>query len=156
MYFIYVYKYIFLSDMQDVTHDTWQRTRDVSHGTHREWWTLSHNCRYLAPLRIFFDKPLFLSWNFERRCTCPHLSRVRCQMSGVTCQVSHVTCHISFLFYFPDKLVKLVVGGSVINGKTLHWINFQSPVSFLQYMVLLHVAFCYKEGSVWADTKQWK
>ena len=47
------------------------------------------------------------------------VSGVRCHMSGVACQVSGVTCHMShfilFLFLFY-KVVKLVVGGSVING----------------------------------------
>ena len=48
-----------------------------------------------------------------------HVSCVTCHMSRGTCHVAHVTCHVSlfFLIYFLlDKLVKLVVGGSVING----------------------------------------
>ena len=36
-------------------------------------------------------------------------------MSRVTCHVSHVTCNVS-LFFFLDKVVKLIGGGSVING----------------------------------------
>ena len=36
---------------------------------------------------------------------------------SVRCQVSQVTSHLFFLFFiFPDKLVELVGGGSVING----------------------------------------
>ena len=61
------------------------------------------------------------------------MSHVTCHMSGVTCQVSYVrfhmsgvTCQVShfflllffFLLFFPDKLVKLVGEGSVINGAT--------------------------------------
>ena len=46
---------------------------------------------------------------------------VTCHMSHVTCDVSHVMCHVSnvilfYLFYFFDKVVKLIFGGSVING----------------------------------------
>ena len=44
-----------------------------------------------------------------------------CHMSCVTCDMSPVTCHMSnfFLFYFfLDKVVKLVWGGSVINRPT--------------------------------------
>ena len=40
------------------------------------------------------------------------MSHVMCQMSCVTCHMSHVTC------FFLDKVVKLVRGGSVINGAT--------------------------------------
>ena len=47
------------------------------------------------------------------------------QMSCVKYHVSHVTCHMSYVqrrnflyIYFPDKVVKLVGGGSVINGAT--------------------------------------
>ena len=36
-------------------------------------------------------------------------------VSPVTCHVSHVICHMSHIFFFY-KLVKLVGGGSVING----------------------------------------
>ena len=40
------------------------------------------------------------------------------QMSRVTCHVSHVTCHppYFFFFFFLYKVVKLIDGGSVING----------------------------------------
>ena len=46
--------------------------------------------------------------------TC-HMSCVMCHMSRVTCYMSHVTCHF-FLLLFLDKVVKLIGGGSVING----------------------------------------
>ena len=64
------------------------------------------------------------------------MSCVTCHVSHITCHVSHVTCHILFLFYFLDKVVKLIGGGSFINGaypvlffscsnakrlKTFHW-----------------------------------
>ena len=54
-----------------------------------------------------------------RECLPPqNMSRVMCHMSHVTCHVSRVTCHIShFIFlFFLDKVVKFIVGGSVING----------------------------------------
>ena len=50
-----------------------------------------------------------------------HVSCVTCHMSRVTCHVSHVTCHMSHLFiffFFPDKVVELIGGRSVINGAT--------------------------------------
>ena len=39
-------------------------------------------------------------------------------MSPVTCHMSHVTCHRSHVCFFwgVGKVVKLVIGGSVING----------------------------------------
>ena len=43
--------------------------------------------------------------------TPPNMSRVMCHVSHVTCHMSHV-----FLFVFLDKVVKLIGGGSVING----------------------------------------
>ena len=40
-----------------------------------------------------------------------------CHVSRVTCHVSHVTCHmLFFLVGGGDKVVKLIGGGSVING----------------------------------------
>ena len=41
---------------------------------------------------------------------------VTCHM----CHMSHVTCHGSFVnfFFFSDKMVELVGGGSVIKGPT--------------------------------------
>ena len=45
------------------------------------------------------------------------VSHVTCHMSRVTCCVSPITCHMSSVrFFFLDKVVKLVRGGSVING----------------------------------------
>ena len=43
---------------------------------------------------------------------------VTCHMPHVTCHVSHVTCHVSHVTcnFFFDKPVKLIGGGSVING----------------------------------------
>ena len=49
------------------------------------------------------------------RVTC-HVSHVTCHMSHVTCQVSHVTIYLFYVFIFLE--VKLVGGGSVINGAT--------------------------------------
>ena len=50
-----------------------------------------------------------------------HMSHVTCHMSHVTCQMSCVPCHIFFFFF--DKVVKLMGGGSFINGA--------DPVKFL-------------------------
>ena len=50
--------------------------------------------------------------------------RVTYQMSHVTCHMSRVTCHVSHvkgIFFY--KVVKLVNGGSVINGPTLSSLN---------------------------------
>ena len=44
-----------------------------------------------------------------------HMSCVTCQMSFVTCHMSCVTCIVSHVLFF-NKVVKLVGGGSVING----------------------------------------
>ena len=46
------------------------------------------------------------------------MSCVMCQVSGVKCHVSYVRCQVShvFVFFFLDKDVGLVGGGSVING----------------------------------------
>ena len=43
-------------------------------------------------------------------------------MSRVTCHVSRVTCH-----FFSDKVVKLIGGGSVINGAYPAQLNNKSP-----------------------------
>ena len=46
-----------------------------------------------------------------------HLSCIICQMSRVWCHMSCVTRHTSHTFVvFLDKVVKIVIGGSVING----------------------------------------
>ena len=56
---------------------------------------------------------------WESHVTC-HMSCVTCHLSLVTFHMSHVTFHMScahnFSFLFLDKVVKLVVGRSVING----------------------------------------
>ena len=44
-----------------------------------------------------------------------HFQDVTCHVSHVMCHMSHVICHI-FLNSFSDKAVKLIGGGSVING----------------------------------------
>ena len=56
-----------------------------------------------------------------RECSPPqtcHMSRVMCHVSRVMCHVSRVTCHMIhiYIFFFPDKVVKFIGGGSVING----------------------------------------
>ena len=53
-----------------------------------------------------------------------HISSVLCQVSGVRCQVSHANVYIYFLFL--DNVVKLVGGGSVINGATPASLNLCS------------------------------
>ena len=45
-----------------------------------------------------------------------HVSRVTCHVSRATCHMSCVTCHIFFFFF--DKVVEFIGGGSVINGTT--------------------------------------
>ena len=55
-------------------------------------------------------------------CVTCHVSRVTCHVSHVTGHVSHVTCHMScvtkYIYFFLEKKVKLVGGGSVIVGAT--------------------------------------
>ena len=58
---------------------------------------------------------MFASSTCPMSCVICHISRVRCHVSHVTCHMSQVTCHYFYLF-FSDKVVKLVGGGSVING----------------------------------------
>ena len=53
------------------------------------------------------------------------MSRVTCHVSHVMCHLSHVMCQI-FFFY---KVVKLIGGGSVINGAY--------PVKYLMYKALM-------------------
>ena len=43
-----------------------------------------------------------------------HTSRFTCHVSIVTCHMSHI--NLIFFFFFFDKVVKLIGGGSVING----------------------------------------
>ena len=64
------------------------------------------------------------------------MSHVRCPASGVRCHVSGVTCNFFFyLFFFFDKAVKLVGGGSVINGAYPVW--FIRLEIFLLYTLYL-------------------
>ena len=82
-----------------------------------------------------------------------HVSHVTCHVSRVTCHMSHVTCHLIFLkfnfilIFFLDKVVKLIVGGSIINGAY--------PVQFLhkKYVSLCSLLqqVC-KQGNIFIDT----
>ena len=121
------------------THDMWHVTCDTWHATHDTWQvgggeqSLIINRPVLAGAvlqtasslinllihpfppnlqHIINPKPLELgSWNFERMFT-PH------HVSCVICHASHVRCHVScvMFFFFSDRVVELVGGGSVING----------------------------------------
>ena len=44
------------------------------------------------------------------------MSCIMCHMLRVMCQISQVT--LNKIFFFVDKVVQLVGGGSVINGPT--------------------------------------
>ena len=67
--------------------------------------------------------------------TC-HVSRVTWHMSRVTCHMARVLCHNFFLFkFFLEKEVKLVGGGSVINGAT--------PSSLLIYTFFVFFICCF-------------
>ena len=80
--------------------------------------------------------------------TC-HVSHVTCHVSCVMCHVSHVTCHMSHVkcnkshFFFSDKLVKLVGGGSVINGAILSCLHMFQPQIII---VLPEWAILVREG----------
>ena len=56
--------------------------------------------------------------NFERMFTNNNMSHAMCHVSHVTCNMSHTICHMSqffTFFFFLDKVVKFIGGGSVIN-----------------------------------------
>ena len=46
----------------------------------------------------------------------PH--HVTCYISHVTCYMSCVMCPVSYIYIYFDKVMKLIGGGSVINGPT--------------------------------------
>ena len=58
------------------------------------------------------------------------MSRVTCHVSRVTCHLSHVTCQI--IFFFLDKVVKLVREGLLSTGPT--------PSSFMS-CTLVHLGW---------------
>ena len=77
---------------------------------------LQHSC---TPFQnTFIPKPQELrSWYFVIRFHLP--PPVMCHVSHVMYHMSHVMCHMSLnfcLIFCSDKVVKLVGGGSVING----------------------------------------
>ena len=50
----------------------------------------------------------------QMSCVLCHVSCAICHVSRVPCHMSHVT----FIIFFADNVVKVVGGGSVINGAT--------------------------------------
>ena len=82
-------------------------------------------------------------------------------MSHVTCHVSHFTCHISRVIchttHFFCKMVKLVGGGSVINGATpfifytaIQWASEQLVCIVVQYKLQSSQSGMYcRAGSIW-------
>ena len=64
-------------------------------------------------------------------------------MSGVRCQVSCVRCQVSHFLLFSDKVVELVVGGSVINGA--YPVNFFLLNTFIIKKNLLFPLFFLKK-----------
>ena len=64
---------------------------------------------------LLVDINQFLEMEVEWKC---HMSHVACHVSHVTCHMSHVTCHVLCVtcLFFLDKVVKLIAGGSIING----------------------------------------
>ena len=67
-----------------------------------EIYSKQHNSQAVRSRELTFGENVHLP-------TC-----VKFHVSHVTCHVSRVTCHMSFFFF--DKIVELVHGGSVING----------------------------------------
>ena len=64
------------------------------------------------------------------------MSGVTCHMLCVTCQMSRVMCHIFFNFFY--KAVKLVRGGSVINGAyPLYFFSRHTTISMYMTNILL-------------------
>ena len=92
-------------------------------------------------------KPDELGAEILRECSLPttchmshvacHMSHVMCHVSSVKCHVSHVTCHMS-LFFSPDKVVKLISGGFVINGAYRVYF-YQAYTLPLIFFILFHV-----------------
>ena len=48
--------------------------------------------------------------------TPSNVLHITCHVTSVTCHVSHVTCHNFFIYFVLVKVLKLIGGGSVING----------------------------------------
>ena len=64
------------------------------------------------------------------------MSHVTCHMSHVTCSVSHVRFHASSVIFYFFLAVKLVSGGSDINGATpssFHMFH-TCPFPFFKYV----------------------
>ena len=77
-----------------------------------------------------------------RECSPPstcHMSCVTCPVSRVTCHVSRVMCHMSQFFYFIlfffcfEKVLKIIGGGSVINGAY--------PIKFSFFQIKISLCF---------------
>ena len=74
-----------------------------------------------SELEVFRIERIFTPHNMSH--VMCHVSRVMCHVSCVTCHVPHVTCHmlcvtyhnVFLVFFFVEKVVKLIGGGSVIN-----------------------------------------
>ena len=63
------------------------------------------------------------------------MSGVRCQLIGVKCHMSGVACHV----FFSHKVVKLVGGGSVINGA--YPVYFYYAMTFQSLLGILCIDF---------------
>ena len=63
-----------------------------------------------------------------------------CHVSGVTCQMSHVTCHMSNIDIFFYKVLKLVFGGSLINGAYPVWFLDFSYQKLIEPNIFLYEA----------------
>ena len=85
--------------------------------------------------------------------TC-HVSCVTCHVSGVRCQVWYVICHMSCVMYHMShiiiinflvcKMLKLIDGGSVINGATLSSLHIWASRSCLLFVEMSNVRqFCF-------------
>ena len=81
--------------------------------------------------------------------TC-HVSHILCHVSCVACHVSHVTCQMSHFF---DRVVKLVSGGSVINGATPFSSSIEAVLP-LVWLSLPTVIWLFPFDTVTKDSKK--
>ena len=68
------------------------------------------------------------------------MSSVTCHVSGVNYHLSHVMCHMSH-FFFSDKVVKPIGGGSVINGATPSSFMYKSPLLQKNLVIQVFIKF---------------
>ena len=80
-----------------------------------DWWFVEISSRHLQSQTVWARDLNFWENVHLPPCVTCHVSYITCQVSHVICHILHVTCPF-FLFFFLNKVVELVVVGSVINN----------------------------------------